>query len=267
MVIRYGDSVRAYGLGILLALLTIGAMWRLIESFTLRRVIVALVIAVLSVQSVYFNAVLLFALCLTAATVMLRRRQIVQALTVLAIGGIAAASLLPYVPTMKRVRSCSFMWQEPFTVSGMWTKAAETLGSPLPFRGWFWLILLTTAVVIGLWAVLRKPATTEEVAKEDRLLFALLGTFARGDLLYWVSQGSWLCNQALVFCDLRRFCCDLHRDDFRLGGTKRESSTRALCLRASSHGRFPGARSASARRTSNKCRYHRRETREDRYTG
>ena len=75
MVIRYGDSIRAYGLGILLALLTIGAMWRLIESFTLRRVIVALVIAVLSVQSVYYNAVLLFALCLAAATVMLRRRR------------------------------------------------------------------------------------------------------------------------------------------------------------------------------------------------
>src|SRR6476659_385275 len=95
MVIRYGDSIRAYGLGILLTLLTIGAIWRLIESFTLRRVIVVLVIAVLSVQSVYYNAVLLFALCLTAATVMLRRRQIVQALTVLAIGGVAAASLLP----------------------------------------------------------------------------------------------------------------------------------------------------------------------------
>ena len=72
MVIRYGDSIRAYGLGILLALLTIGTMWRLVESFTLRRAIVALVIAVLSVQSLYYNAVLLFALCLAAATVTLR---------------------------------------------------------------------------------------------------------------------------------------------------------------------------------------------------
>ena len=177
MVIRYGDSIRAYGLGILLALLTIGAMWRLIESFTLRRVIVALVIAVLSVQSVYYDAVLLFALCLTAATVMLRRRQIVQALTVLAIGGVAAASLLPYIPTVQRVRSGSFMWQEPFTLSGVWTKAAETLGSPLPFGGWIWLILLTTAVVIGLWAALRTPAPTDEVANHDRLLFALMALF------------------------------------------------------------------------------------------
>ena len=66
------------------------------------------------------------------------------------------------------------MWQEPFTLSGVWTKAAETLGSPLPFGGWLWLILLTTAVVIGLWAVLRKPATTDEIANDDRLLFALM---------------------------------------------------------------------------------------------
>ena len=120
-----------------------------------------------------YNAVLLFALCLAAATVTLRRRQMVQSLAVFAIGAVAAASLLPYLPTMQRVRSCNFMWKEPFTVSGVWAKAAETLGSPLPFGGWLWLILLTTAVVIGLWAVLRKPATTEKIANDDRLLFAL----------------------------------------------------------------------------------------------
>ncbi len=173
MVIRYGDSIRAYGLGILLALLTIGAMWRLIESFTWRRAVVATVIAVLSVQSLYYNAVLLFALCLAAATVTLRRRQIGQTLAVFAIGAVAAASLLPYVPTIHRVRSCSFMWKEPFTVSGVWAKASETLGSPLPFGGSLWLFLLTAAVTIGLWAVWRKPATTEESANDDRLLFAL----------------------------------------------------------------------------------------------
>ena len=78
MVIRYGDSIRAYGLGIFLALLTIGAMWRLIESFTLQRVLVAVVIAVLSVQSLYYNAVLFFALCLAAAIVTLRRRQVAR---------------------------------------------------------------------------------------------------------------------------------------------------------------------------------------------
>ena len=107
MVIRYGDSIRAYGLGILLALLTIGAMWRLIESFTLRRVIVALVIAVLSVQACTYDAVLLLALCLTAATVMLRRRQIVRALDCSCNWRGRGRFVAPYIPTVQRVRSGS----------------------------------------------------------------------------------------------------------------------------------------------------------------
>jgi hypothetical protein len=176
MVIRYGDSIRGYGLGILLALLEIGAMWRLLQCFTLRRAAVAAVIAVLSVQSLYYNAVLLCAICLAAATVTLRRRQIMQTLTVFAIGAVAAASLLPYVPTMRRVQSCNFMWKRPFTFSGLWAKAAETLGSPIPFGGWVWLVLFAAALVIGLWAVLRKP-TTEGIANDDRLLFAVAALF------------------------------------------------------------------------------------------
>jgi hypothetical protein len=174
MVIRYGDSIRGYGLGILLALLAIGAMWRLIESFGVRRAAVAAVIAVLSVQSLYYNAVLLLALCLAAATVTLRRRQIRQTLALFAIGALAAASLLPYLPTMQRVQSCSFMWKERFTVSSVWAKAAETLGSPIPFGGWSWLILFTAALAIGLLAVLWKPTMTERTANDDRLLFALM---------------------------------------------------------------------------------------------
>jgi Ca2+/Na+ antiporter len=75
---------------------------------------------------------------------------------------------------MERVRSCSFIWKEPFTLPGAWPKAAETLGSPLPGGGWIWLILLTAALVIGLWAMFRKPTTTEQIANDDRLLFALM---------------------------------------------------------------------------------------------
>ena len=174
MVIRYGDSIRAYGLGILLALLTIGALWRLLESFTKRRALVTLVIAVLSVQTLYYNAVLLFALCLAAATVTLRRRHFMQTLSVFAIGAVAAASVLPYVPTIRRVRSCSFLWKEEFTLFGVWAKASETIGSPLPFGGWLWLFLLTTAVIVGLAAVLRKPEKAQEIGSDDRLLFALV---------------------------------------------------------------------------------------------
>lgn len=50
MIIRYGDSIRAYGLGIALMLLVLGAMWRLVESFTPSRAAIAVLSAVLSVN-------------------------------------------------------------------------------------------------------------------------------------------------------------------------------------------------------------------------
>ena len=87
MVIRYGDSIRAYGLGILLALLTIGAMWRLIESFTLRRALVVVVIAVLERAKRVRRRRSALRSCLAAATVTLRRRKIVQTLLFLQSAG------------------------------------------------------------------------------------------------------------------------------------------------------------------------------------
>jgi uncharacterized membrane protein len=167
MVIRYGDSIRSYGLGILLALLMIGAMWRLLESFTLRRVALAATVAVLSVQSLYYNSFLLFAVCLGAATVTLVRRQWKQTLVVLGIGALAAISLLPYVPTMQRVQACSFMWKRPCTFLSLWQSGADTLGAPIPYGLWFWSALFVVAVVIGSLALLRKMPN-------ERLIFAFV---------------------------------------------------------------------------------------------
>ena len=87
MVIRYGDSIRAYGLGIALILLALGAMFRLVESFTPGRAAIAGLAAVLSVQCLYHNSVLLFAICLGAAAVTIRRRRVKETLVVLGIVG------------------------------------------------------------------------------------------------------------------------------------------------------------------------------------
>src|SRR5437870_1513268 len=78
MIIRYGDSIRAYGLGIALVLLALGTMWRLVESFTSGRAAIATLSAILSVQCLYHNSILVFATCLGAAAVTAHRRQFKQ---------------------------------------------------------------------------------------------------------------------------------------------------------------------------------------------
>jgi hypothetical protein len=169
MVIRYGDSIRAYGLGIALMLLVLGAMWRLVESFTPGRALFAAVSAVLSVQCLYYDSILLLAICLGAAAVTMRRRQIKETLIVFGIGGISAATLLPYVPTIQRVHLWNFIWKAPFTPGELW----RTFGSRLEIAIWF--ILFALALVAGAWAMWRrKSADAEDHAKTERILFALV---------------------------------------------------------------------------------------------
>ena len=171
MVIRYGDSIRAYGLGIILMLLALGAMFRLVESFTPGRAAIAGLAAVLSVQCLYHNSVLLFAICLGAAAVAMRRRRIKETLVVLGIGGIAAASLLPYVPTFRRVHSWNFIWQAPFTPAELW----RTFGSWLEITAW--AVLFALVLVGGLWALVRRPASVNDEARADRTLFGFATLF------------------------------------------------------------------------------------------
>ena len=177
MVIRYGDSIRAYGLGIFLMLLVLGAMWRLIESLTPGRIAFATVVALLAVQCLYYNAVLLGAVSLGGLAVACRRRQVRTVFVILAIGGLAALSVVPYLPIIRSVQRWSFIWKTPLTASATWTKAMETFGSPVSAMGWVWIGIFSVAVVAGGWTFLRKRSI------DDRTLFSFV-TLISGTLVY-----------------------------------------------------------------------------------
>ena len=169
MIIRYGDSIRAYGLGIVLTLLVLGAMWRLVESFTPGRAAVAGLSAVLSVQCLYYNSILLLAICVGAAAVTMSRRRVKETLIVFAIGGISGATLLPYVATIQRVHLWNFIWKAPFTPAELW----RTLGSRLEIAAW--IILFVLALVAGIWTMGRsKSAHADCRAKTEPILFGLV---------------------------------------------------------------------------------------------
>lgn len=171
MVIRYGDSVRAYGLGTLLILLALAAMWRMVESPTPRRVAVAALTALLSVQCLYYNAILLLAICLGAVAVCFRRRQTKCIIFVLTIGAVAAVSMLPYLPVIRRVGTWNFQFKAPISFALLWGKLAETLGSPVGAAVWAWVSLVAFATIAGL-LVLWRRSDEQAADSRDRLLFA-----------------------------------------------------------------------------------------------
>ena len=152
MLIRYGDSTRAYGLGIILILLTFRSFWCLVNKPSppdARRVLAATALALLSVQCLYFNSVLLLAIAAGAVAVAVRSRMWRTVGIVLGIGVLAAASLLPYVPMMRWMREWTFMVSYPADLAWLWKRTCEVIGSPDPLSVWLWLGLF----VVGLGVV------------------------------------------------------------------------------------------------------------------
>jgi hypothetical protein len=187
MLIRYGDSTRAYGLGMLLILLTFRSFWRLVEKPShpdARRLLVATALALLSVQCLYYNSVLLLAISAGTVAVALRKRAWRTVGIVLGIGIVAAASLLPYVPMMRRMREWTFMVSYPADFAWLWKRTCEVIGSPDPLGVWLWVGLFVTGlgVVIGFFAsqVWRGLAQRRIVDEESRLQSSLV---ARGPQL------------------------------------------------------------------------------------
>lgn len=150
MIIRYGDSVRAYGLGILLILLTFRAFWRIADPaapLSARRVLAGTVFAVLSVQCLYYNSVLLLAIGAGAAAVALRARDWRKIGVVIGIGTVAALSILPYVPMMRRMRAWTFLVSYPCDFAWIWKRLGEVTGSPDPLGVWIWAGLFIVALL------------------------------------------------------------------------------------------------------------------------
>jgi len=211
MVIRYSDSIRAYGLGTLLILLALAAIWKVVESQTPRRVALATLAALLSVQCLYHNSILLFAICLGGAAVSLRRRQPKCVILVLTIGAVAGMSLLPYLPIIRRVGAWNFQFKAPIDFPFLWGKLSETLASPIGAAVWVWVLLFAFAAGAGLWALCRR-SDGQAAESRDRLLFLwvtlLVGAAGYAGFLRVLSYVTqpWYYVVVLVFAAL---CLDL----------------------------------------------------------
>src|SRR5947208_16400871 len=103
-MVRAGDSLRGYGLGSALAVLTLALIWRLTCRPSLAAFFCAVVVAVLSVQSLYQNAFVLFAACCGGFMLCAMERRWRDTLPILAVGAAAAVSLLPYIPLIIRAQ-------------------------------------------------------------------------------------------------------------------------------------------------------------------
>src|SRR4029077_3327869 len=131
-VVRAGDSLRGYGLGSALGVLTLAVIWRLTRRPSLAAFSFAVAVAVLSVQSLYQNAFFLFAACCGGFVLCAVERRWRDTLPILGVGAAAAVSLLPYIPLIIRAKDSALTARAGFHFSHGWTQLSEATGSPLP---------------------------------------------------------------------------------------------------------------------------------------
>ena len=145
-VVRWGDSLRAYGLASVLMLVTLAIVWCFTRAPDLKRWLAAAVAAVISVQSLFQNSFLLLAVCAAAAAVRMRRRDFKNALAALAIGVPAAVSLLPYSAMIREAQDWSVLSQIGFLPPLMWTNLSLAMAPTLAWLRWLWIALAILAI-------------------------------------------------------------------------------------------------------------------------
>ena len=180
--IRYGDSVRPYGLGILMALLFLLTLWRVVESARPGRILLAAAAGILAVNSLFYNAVLVLAICVTGAAVVARDKRWKHATILLAIGLPAALSLLCYGAMIHEQHRWGFLLRYPVTVSWLWQRLSDVTGSPDPLGIWAW-----SALFLGLtgWTAYRVYLRKQPVREPgDRAAAFAVGVLLIGTVGY-----------------------------------------------------------------------------------
>lgn len=178
--IFWTDYLRAYGLGSLLLLLTLAAMCWLLEKPDWKRTGILAVMAVLSVQALYQNAVFVAGMALGGWLVCWLRKDKAAAVMVFVASLVGAISLLPYFASV-------LSWQRATTIRpGFSFKAAldnlhTMFAFPLPQYFWLWVLLGAAVVALGGAVLLRPPS---DLARADTRMTELeLRVFAAAILV------------------------------------------------------------------------------------
>jgi hypothetical protein len=172
-VVRWGDSLRAYGLASVLMLVAFAMVWRFARAPDVKRWVAATLAAIISVQCLFQNSFILFAVCAAAAVVRVRQRDLKNALAALAIGVPAVMTLLPYRAIIREAQEWSVLSQIGFLPALIWKNLSDAISPTVPWLRWLWIAL--TVVAIGRY-MRRIPVLSSETENDAKNTVLFAGT-------------------------------------------------------------------------------------------
>jgi len=215
-VITFGDSLRAFGLGSVLILLTTAAAGWFLRSPTWRRAGVLAMLAILSVQALYQNAVFIAAICFGGWAVCVRQKKRGMAVKILAVAAVSAASLLPYWTRISSMPASASALRTGFNPMYVFTNFDIAAGFPMLQYTWVWGFLGLLVIVCGFVSLFAREQPGGFVGSrlpEDAPLFGrttlLMALVAVAGFFWFAASPAtrWcffpLMAVAIVWCDFR----------------------------------------------------------------
>lgn len=155
LMIVYGDSMRAWGWGLLWITLEFGLIGLVLENPTRAKVIWATLVGIAAVQSTYHNSVLLAVLGCAGAITALARGSWRRALLVTVICAVAGTTMLAYLNVFRIGQDHYSILRQPFSRQSFVDKLLNAISGNEAFltqvidlRLWWILLLLAGAVVV-----------------------------------------------------------------------------------------------------------------------
>lgn len=193
-LIVFGDSLRAYGLGCLFIVLVVFCGADLLKRPGRIRAVWLAVASVLSVQTLYHNAILVAAVCFGAMLVCIRRKNWRGVGQIFAAGTVAAMSLLVYVPNFIAGREGAATLRAGLNWSRLTEGFGDAFGFPATQYIWIWVILIVGLLICGWRAFgresLKAGDSTAEICQNDLTLFAaatVLASFVGFLVFLWLA--------------------------------------------------------------------------------
>lgn len=168
------SSLRAYGLGALTLLFTMGFAWRVVERDSPARLSFLLAASILAAHSMYASVAFLVVILSSGTLALLLRRRWRSAAWIVGIGCISLGSMVIYRPIIRQAGETLGLFQIPFDVGLIAMAVTYSVSTGGPFQLWAWgsLIFLGAMAAMGSWV--RKQSLRPGEREGGMMLFSLL---------------------------------------------------------------------------------------------
>lgn len=178
----WGTSLRGYGLGCVLLLLTLGLTARAVREPTTTNAVYATIIAIASVQIMVNALPLIAAIATSALLVFISQRRFRQATIACVCAAICALSFIPYLKSYVDA-DWNVVLKYPATLFSLWGKFRLAIEEQGPLMAFFWGAAGPLVMLGGIWSwwTLRR----EKLSNESHLILFLISVSTLSIFAYY----------------------------------------------------------------------------------